>query len=237
MTVKIVLINTADSGITDQSELEAVAEALTEQAQQHFALPPPHGYGIAAEVRVASTPFDQRAGEWPMVLLGSPDQPDALAYHWQTADGLPIMKIFTRLAQQYGLPWSSVASHEMVEALADPNCSRLALSWDGRLWAYETADAVEARSYRAFNGVWLSDFVLPPYFEPVDSLANLRLDWMGVLKSPLEIDAGGYGQWYDPRTGWHQVFSQQPVSAYRNHLLGSGRGHRRRTSAGTTTTP
>ncbi len=53
-------------------------------------------------------------------------------------------------------------------------------------------DAVEQTSY-VIDGVKVSNFCLPPFFEPVANLQGVKLDWMGLCKQPLEILPGGYG--------------------------------------------
>lgn len=219
--IQIVLVDFGHTGVR-RDELARVAMALTTQCQQHLALPPPYGYGISAQVRVGAGVFDVRPHEWLLGLYQHPDVAGALGYHDQTLHGQPLMRVFPPLDAQDGVPWSQTASHEVIETLVDPNCARCALSWDGRLWAYEAADAPESEGYEV-DGVLLSDFVLPPYFEPVRSLAGLKLDWMGLIKKPLEILPGGYGQWFDPQAGWQQVFAQEENSeprAYRRDHAG-----------------
>lgn len=213
MTVQIVLIDFEDKNTgVSKTERDRVAAALNVQFQQHFSQPPPYGYGISASIRVGAGPFDVRPHEWVLGLFTHPDVAGALGYHDQTANGQPLMKIFPPLDKQDGVAWSTTASHEIAETLADPNIARCAQSWDGRIWAYEVCDAVE-QAYYLIDGVEVSDFVLPPYFEPVSSLRGLKLDWMGLVKKPLAILPGGYGQYLDPLAGWQQVEAQAAPGA------------------------
>lgn len=201
-----------------RSDLEKAALALSIQAQQHFAVPPPLGYGIGASVRVANSPFDVQPDEWVLALLVSPDIEGALGYHDQTPHGMPVLKIFPLLDASDGARWEVTASHEVLEALADPNCARVAQSYDGQMWAYEVCDACETTSYE-IGGVPVSNFVLPAYFEPVKKA--VKFDYLGLISQPLEILPGGYGQYFDPRTGWEQVLSQkQAPRAYRAQHAG-----------------
>lgn len=226
-SVNVVMINGSGTGVT-HAEMVACAAALTIQAQEHFALEPPFGYGISATVRVAAGPFDIKPHEWVLSLLQHPDIDNALGYHDITVHGKPLMKIFPLLDAQDGVRWETTASHELLETLADPNIAKCAESWDGKVWCYEVGDAVEATSY-TINGVPMSNFVLPPYFEPVKSLVGLKLDWMGLVKKPLEILPGGYGQFLDPVKGWQQVLAQHPDGthiqprAYRQMAHGRGK--------------
>ncbi len=223
--VKMAIIDFGGTGV-DASTLPPMAAALTKQAQQHFALPPPFGYGLGATIRAASGPHDLHPDEWAIGLLAKADQPGALGYHDETPNGKPLIKVFPLLDKQDGGDLSVTISHEVCEALADPNGARAAQWKDGRFWAYEVCDAVEATSY-LIDGIKVSNFVLPPYFEPVAKLTGLKLDWMGLCKNPLEILPGGYGQWFDPNKGWTQVqHAQQPPRHYRLEL--KGRSSRRR---------
>src|SRR5215471_17347428 len=212
----------ADFGGTDvdPSTLPAIAAALTKQAQQHFALQPPYGYGLSATVRAASSPHDVHPDEWVIGLVTKADQPGALGYHDQTPTGKPYVKVFPLLDKQDGADLSVTISHEMCETLADPNGARAAQWKDGRFWAYEVCDAVEETSY-VIDGVKVSNFVLPPYFEPVVRLTSLKFDWIGKVKAPLEILPCGYGQWFDPNKGWQQVqHAEKPPRAYRLEVKG-----------------
>lgn len=209
--IQIVVVNFGNTGVS-RTELARVVAALNVQFGQHFCLPPPYGFGIAASIRAAVGPFDVRPHEWVLGLYEKPDVAGALGYHDETAGGQPLMKVFPLLDQQDGVPWSSTASHEIAETLADPNVARCAVSWDGRVWAYEVGDSVESTSYE-IDGVQVSNFVLPPYFEPVKSLRGLKLDWMGLLSRPLQILPGGYGQYLEPDVGWQQVFAQAVPAA------------------------
>lgn len=201
------------SGI-DPHEMWPVAAALTKQATLHFSLPPPHGYGIGATVRVATPQAQPLPDEWVLGLFAHPDQPGALGYHDETPQGLPMIKIFPMLDKQEGTPWSTTASHEVCEALQDPNLAKCAMSPDGKIWAYEVSDGVELDSY-LIDGVAVSNFCLPPYFEPPKNLAGVKLDYMGLVKYPYEIRHGGYNQWLNPATGWQMVENMQKMRPYR----------------------
>src|SRR5437868_5755075 len=217
--VRMALVDFGGTGVDDKT-LPAMASALTKQAQQHFALPPPYGYGISASVRAASGPHDVQPDEWVIGLVTKADQPGALGYHDETPAGKPFVKVFPLLDKKDGAELSMTISHEMCETLADPNGARAAQWKDGRFWAYEVCDAVEETGY-VIDGVKLSNFVLPPYFEPVVRLTGLKLDWMGLCKKPLELLAGGYGQWFDPNKGWQMVqHADKPPRPYRREIKG-----------------
>jgi hypothetical protein len=237
MSIAIVLIDYSQPGAStgvSSSERQKCASALQIQAQRDVAKPPPFGYGISATVRAGTGPADVKTSEWVLGLFASPDIPDALGYHYMTEHGKPFMKIFPPLDKQDGVPWQTTASHEVLETLIDPNDARCAESWDGNIWAYEVGDAVEAYSYNIMvNGtaVPVSNFVLPPYFEPIQNLSGLKFDFMNQVTVPLQILPGGYGQYLSvDDNGWQVVENmEQRPRAFRlaRHVQG-GRGARRR---------
>ena len=166
-----------------------------------------------------------RADEWQLGLFESPDVADALGYHDQTRDGLPLMKVFPFLDESDGVPWSTTASHELTETLVDPWLRRCAQGPDGKIWAVEVADAVERDQY-LIDGVAMSNFVLPAYFEPPPSGAG-PFDFMHLVKAPLEIRPGGYGQQWSERHGWLHVPNGEMRPARAMLSRGWGRGVRR----------
>lgn len=209
---------------TNQQLLQQIALALTTQAQQHVALPPPFGFGLGACVRVAATLGAVQPNEWVLGLFTKPDQPGALGYHDVTPTGQPVMKVFPKLAPASEL--APTMSHEMVETLADPIGASCVQAYDGRMWALEVADAVERDTYK-IGAIPVSNFCLLPYFW---SPANgQKLDFMGLCQRPLEIRPGGYGQWFDSQQGWQQVVHESVApSAYRQAIAAVGRGAARR---------
>src|SRR5215831_18445391 len=59
-------------------------------------------------------------GAWAMVFLDDADEPDALAYHDLTPEGLPLSKVFVKTTKENKELVSVSASHELVEMLVDP---------------------------------------------------------------------------------------------------------------------
>lgn len=207
------------TGTYGVAELMRVAEALQVQVMRDFALPPPYGWGLPAAVRAAHLALPH---EWVLGLFADADQPGALGYHDETPTGMPLAKVFPFVDSS--APWSSIASHELLEMLADPLVCRAAQAADGRFFALEVCDAVEEDLYDV-DGVRVSDFVLPAYFEPPRSTSGLKLDHLGLIKSPYELRPGGYNQWYSPGDGWQMVQADRR-SAYRGAV--TGRAARRR---------
>ena len=98
--------------------------------------------------------------------------------------------------------WSVVLSHEVIEMVADPFGNRLIAAAhpldQGQRVKYllEVCDPCQAVWYPV-NGVPVSDFYLPRYFDPV-SVDRLRYSFTGEIGRPLEILDGGYLTWVDP---------------------------------------
>src|SRR5712692_1987416 len=119
-------------------------------------------WGTPAKL-VKSKGFLQDA--WAMVFLDDADQPGALAYHDLTPKGLPLSKVFVRTTLSNGDLVSVSASHELVEMLVDPAINLMTTGPDPKIvYAYESADPVEQLSFDV-NGISMSDFVYPSYFE------------------------------------------------------------------------
>jgi hypothetical protein len=133
-----------------------------------------------------------QSGAWAMVFLDDADQPGALAYHDLTPDGLPISKVFVKTTLDDGQLVSVSASHELVEMLVDPAINMMTTGPDPKLtYAYESADPVEESSF-AVNGIQMSDFVYPAYFEVFRKPKSVQFDQMKQVTKPFQILKGGY---------------------------------------------
>jgi hypothetical protein len=162
------------------------------------------------------------AGWWQVVITDDPDQAGALGYHEMTSAGTPLGKVFAALDIDTGSWWTVTASHELLEMLADPWINWCAESPDGKLFALEVCDAVEADSLGyEIDGVMLSDFITPSWFEPTEAD---RFDFMKRVSKQLELAPGGYISVLDPSKGWTQLSAESvngaPIPS------GSRRSHR-----------
>src|SRR5438445_5038833 len=162
-------------------------------------------------------------GAWAMVFLDNADQPGALAYHDLTPDGLPLSKVFVRTTINDGELVSVSASHELVEMLVDPAINLLTTGPDPKIiYAYESADPVEALSYRV-SGIPMTDFVYPAYFETFHKPGSVPFDRLKKVKRPFQILPGGY-QIVFKNGKWSQVFGS--ASKKRRFAREDRRGHR-----------
>jgi hypothetical protein len=106
--------------------------------------------------------------------------------------------------------WSLTVSHEVLELVADPYGNRLIAAGvpgdpDRRVnYLLELCDPCQSAWYPV-NGVPVSDFYTPRYFDPVRT-DGTRYSFTGDLEHPLHILDGGYVSWIDPRdSGLYQL--------------------------------
>ena len=162
-------------------------------------------------------------GAWAMVFLDNADQKGALAYHDLTPDGLPQAKVFVKTTLDDKELVSVSASHELVEMLVDPAINLLTTSPDPKvIWAYESADPVEALSFPV-NGISMSDFVYPAYFEDFHKPGSVQFDYLKKVNRPFQLLSGGY-QIIFKKGKWSEVFGS--VAKKKRFALEDRRGHR-----------
>lgn len=220
---RIVMVDFASGA---NGDFVAIAAALQRQVQEHFACAPPYGWGLSAAVRFTKDANDVAPSEWVLGLYAHPDQPGALGYHDRNGS-TPLMKIFPQLDMKDGVPWSTTASHEILETLLDPELSRCVQAPSGHFWALEVCDFVENDTYD-IDGIPVSNFSLPSAFEPPEKAINdVKYDWMHLSTSPFQIRPGGYGQWWDGKK-WVQALAGTKNPARRMlDLWRTSRGARR----------
>ncbi len=161
--------------------------------------------------------------QWAMVFLDVADAPGALAYHDLTPDGLPLAKVFVKTTRQDHALVSVSASHELVEMLVDPAINLLTTGPQAKtVYAYESADPVEQLSFKV-NGIPMSDFVYPSYFEVFHKPGSVPFDHLRKLKKPFQILAGGY-QIIFKNGKWSEVFGS--AAAKQRFRQEDRRGHR-----------
>lgn len=138
---------------------------------------------------------------------GPNDPSGALGYHELNSQGVPYARVFVEFAQQQGVAWSIVASHEALELAADPHLNSVTYLPDGNgasgwLVAIEVCDPVEHQFYiGSMHAIPLSNFVLPGWYIPGYSG---QVDKMSMLPGPLRIAAGGYASadYVEYSLGW-----------------------------------
>jgi hypothetical protein len=246
--ITIAIVN--KSTVVADAEMPAVVAALQKQIEEHFW----PAWGLDAELELVtspervegphdgapyenpnrSTPLDPTW--WQLVILDDSDQADALGYHQTTPAGMPQGLVFARTTMQDGGQWTVTASHELLEMLADPEINLSVFVQDsnattGKLYAYEVCDAVENVTY-AIDGVMVSDFVLPSYFEPgtIGATPAAPFDFLKQLTMPLPaLLPGGYLSVFQvgaQSQGWTQITDMRARARHMMPAAGSRR-HRR----------
>ena len=162
-------------------------------------------------------------GAWGVVFLDDSDEANALAYHDLTPSGLPLSKVFVRTTLANGDKVSVSASHELVEMLVDPAINMMTTGPDPKtVYAYESADPVEALTFNV-NGIPMSDFVYPSYFEGFRKPNSVKFDQLGKVKRPFQILAGGYQIiWKNGK--WTEIFGS--AAKKKRFKREDRRGHR-----------
>jgi hypothetical protein len=115
-------------------------------------------------------------------------------------------KVFAGLDIQSGSSWTVTLSHELLEMLGDPWINWCAEASDGKIYALEVCDAVEADELGyQINGVLVSDFITPSWFEPTKAD---RVDFKRRLSKSLDLARGGYVSVLDLASGWTQITAE-----------------------------
>lgn len=176
----IALIN-GFSGVSD----DLVAQYAHAQGVQ-FARDVSPIWGICPGVTFTPGATTAPDGACPCWLADTLDVAGALGYHDEDAHGNPFIKV----ANVAGYDWRTTASHEALELKGDSPANIWAQADATTMIAYELCDPVEGDSYEV-EGVPLSNFVLPAYFDP-QAAPGSRLDFLGKLTKPLTMTPGGY---------------------------------------------
>jgi hypothetical protein len=198
------------------SDLMRVSAALQKQAVRDLA----PIWNISATVDAFAKLEDVPDGYWPMIIRDDIKTPGAAGVH-EDEDGQP----FALIAASADLDtWSLTASHEMLEMLVDPFGNRQVTGdsprrGQGRVsFLVEVCDPSEAATFAySSNGILVSDFYTPHYFDPVGAV-SVRYSFTGAIKKPRVILRGGYLSWKDPvsRHWWQQTWFSGSAPAFRD---------------------
>jgi len=179
--VRIACINYARKSIKD-SEMKQLTAALQKCYDEHFL--PVWGYPVDLYVTRKPKPTD-----WQLVYFDKASRKNMLGRHELTHKGQPISKIFVKALGDE--PISVAASHELFEMVLDPMANLWADQNRNTQYAYEVCDAVEEDPFEV-NGVQMSNFVYPSWFEPLKHPRGTKFDHKGTLKAPFSMTEGGY---------------------------------------------
>jgi hypothetical protein len=192
----------ADGSNIQMGELSEVAGALQKQVTRDFG----PIWGIQADISAFPSLEHIPLDYWPIIIRDD-IQANALGYH-DDDHGQPFSLV------RYDDDWTLTASHEALEMLGDPFGRRLVAGpslqpGQGRVqYLVEVADPCEAQGFAySINGVTVSDFYTPHYFDPV-AAPGVRYSYNNSLSAPRQVAQGGYLSWFDPasRHWWQRTW-------------------------------
>src|SRR5213076_1063160 len=124
------------------------------------------------------------------IYFDDADAAGALGYHDLTKNGQPVSKIFVKTTLADHQLVSVTACHELFEMAIDPIANLWAEAADGTEYAYEMSDPVEEDTF--LDGIAMSNFVHPSWFEPFKHPPGTKFDHLGRLTKPFTMSKGGY---------------------------------------------
>src|SRR5258705_6122923 len=189
----------AEKSKVKPAEVARVAAALQKQVTRDFAPIWCVRATVDSFVRLEDVPL----GYWPVIVQDKVE--DAAGYH-DDEDGQPFALV------EFDRDWPLTASHEVLEMLADPFGRRMMAGQSpdprqGRVsFLVEVCDPSEDAAFGyTVNGILVSDFYTPDYFEP-KKITGKQYSYTGAIQGPREVLKGGYLSWHDPATRhWFQL--------------------------------
>jgi hypothetical protein len=180
--VSIACVNkaTVDLGVP----FDKLTATLQKCFDQHFL--PVWGYPVKLYNTKVPKPSD-----WQFIYFDDADTANALGYHELTQQGQPISKVFVKTTLAAKELVSVTACHELFEMVIDPLANLWAEAPDGTEYAYEMSDPVEEDTFLV-DGIAMSNFVHPSWFEPFRHPPGTKYDNLGLLKKPFSMTKGGY---------------------------------------------
>ncbi len=147
--------------------------------------------------RLDAVPVDY----WPIIVVDSMDH----GGQHRDRSGQPFALV---AADEH---WSITASHEACEMLVDPSGSRVVAGpaptkqQERVSFLVEVCDPCQSPDFAyTINGIPVSDFYTPKYFDPVVSPGE-RYSLGGSIRGPREVLRGGYLTWFDSiSNAWFQ---------------------------------
>jgi hypothetical protein len=185
----------AETNKISPSALSIVAAAMQKQVTRDLG----PIWNIQASVDAFSRLEDVPLGYW-QVIISDTIPFNAQGIHLNRDNGQPFALV------KFSDEWSLTVSHEVLEMLVDPSGNRTVATNSpkpdqGRvLILVEVSDPSEAAVFGyTVNGVLVSDFYTPQFFDPVTA-SGVRYSFTGALTAPGEVRDGGYISWWDPQT-------------------------------------
>lgn len=203
----VVVVN--ESTVLSDADTAKLVAALQQQVSTQFG----PAWATDAQLGVLPRGATVPTGAWILHLLDDTDQETALGYHDEEGNEVPFARVFCRTAQQNGSSPSEVASHELLEMLADPHLSAAAVDLEhNRLYGWEVGDPCQGNGYDVGaptgnpTGTIVADFALPAWMDPKTPV-GAPTDYRGALRGPFALCPTGYVAYLDltePGKGWQQ---------------------------------
>ena len=190
----------SETPVIAAAEVARVAAALQRQVTRDLG----PLWGIDATVSYFPSLEDVPMGYWPIIVTLR-DLGEAAGVHLDD-HGQPYALVEATEA------WSLAASHECIEMLVDPSGNRLVacqLPGDSSKRVEILVEACdpcqdEAHGYTIDDGVLVSDFCTPAYYEP-GAGPGVRYSYRGTITAARQVLRDGYLTWHDPVTDeWFQ---------------------------------
>jgi hypothetical protein len=205
----------SESNQISKSDVMSVAAALQKQASRDLS----PIWDTSATVDAFDKLEDVPLGYWPMIVRDDIDLAGAAGVH-EDQDGQPFALITAGDLDT----WSLTASHEACEMLVDPFGNRV-IAGDspkddqGRvMFLVEVCDPAEAADFAySINGILVSDFYTPNYFDPV-AAPGVRYSFTGAITEPRQVLRGGYLSWKDPVSDhwWQETWFDGDEPSFRD---------------------
>lgn len=190
---QIALVRHTDALSAD--EVLAVSAAIQKQVTRDFA----PIWNVDATVDPFLSLDQVPIGYCRVLVVDDTNRPEPGVH--ETEDNKPFALV------TYREDWETLASHEILEMLADPTLDRRVAGdsphpEQGRVeFLVEVCDPCQAQDFGySVNGRWMSDFYTPAYFDPI-AATGVRYSFQGSLTGPRQVLRGGYLSWRVPETG------------------------------------
>jgi len=181
--VRIACINKAKTKLG--APLPVLTAALQKCYDEYFL--PIWGYPI----KLYNAHRPRKRTDWLFIYFDDADEAQAEGYHDITHRGLPVSKVFVRTSLDDNVPVSVTASHELFEMMIDPIANLWAEKTSHTQYGYEMCDPVEEDTFFV-DGLEMSNFVYPTWFEPFKHPPGTKFDHLGKLTKPFSLTSGGY---------------------------------------------
>jgi len=213
-----VIFITNKSKVVYTPDLEQVITPLQRQIDEQFY----PLWGWRADLRLAEA--TEKARAMKVIIRDRSNEAGDLGYHFK--DGLPITYVFAKDDIESSGEYTSTLSHELLEMIADPGVNLYArgpvklkdqprprMGWVG----YEVCDPVEGNLYE-IDGVKVSNFVTPEYFETEHKPGSVKFDFLGAVDRPFNVAPGGYLD-VMIASRWHTLWGRKANPKRTRHRL------------------